>query len=364
MRAQAIVMPLPPRAGGDDLRQDARDRARRAPVPRDHPDRPGERPRPDGRPHPLRRSIRSRPTHATSIGDATRACRPCWSLLGVAMLVAHARARRRPARDRHAARRAVRRRRRRAPVRSEAAGEQRATRQLFRRGLGSPALFAIVYTSVASAIYFSLGVVADHALGLTPVVFLARGRVLRAGGDDVRRGRLAAPGPRRLDGLRALRLQRAVELRRRLGDPARLHDPDRGHGVLGDELPGRVLRAAGAAARVELAAVLRDHRLRRDRATSAASRTTRVNRIAALVVADLALQLADHRPRAGRRSSTPTRSPTRSTSATTPTWERRRSSRSASRRSCFTGPGVGVRAAGEVARRRGAGSAAGRARRR
>ena len=43
------------------------------------------------------------------------------------------------------------------------------------RGLGSPALFAIVYTSVASAIYFSLGVVADHALGLTPLVFLVAG---------------------------------------------------------------------------------------------------------------------------------------------------------------------------------------------
>jgi APA family basic amino acid/polyamine antiporter len=43
------------------------------------------------------------------------------------------------------------------------------------RGLGQPALFAIVYTAVASAIYFSLGVVADHALGLTPVVFLVAG---------------------------------------------------------------------------------------------------------------------------------------------------------------------------------------------
>jgi APA family basic amino acid/polyamine antiporter len=43
------------------------------------------------------------------------------------------------------------------------------------RGLGQPALFAIVYTSVASSIYFSLGVVADHALGLTPVVFLVAG---------------------------------------------------------------------------------------------------------------------------------------------------------------------------------------------
>ena len=33
---------------------------------------------------------------------------------------------------------------------------------------------------------------------------------VRAGGDDLRRGRVAAPGPRRLDGLRPLRLQRAV----------------------------------------------------------------------------------------------------------------------------------------------------------
>jgi APA family basic amino acid/polyamine antiporter len=40
------------------------------------------------------------------------------------------------------------------------------------RGLGQPALFAIVYTAVVSSIYFSLGVVADHALALTPVVFL------------------------------------------------------------------------------------------------------------------------------------------------------------------------------------------------
>src|SRR6478735_4101442 len=46
---------------------------------------------------------------------------------------------------------------------------------MFRRGLGSPALFAIVYTSVASAIYFSLGVIGERALGLTPVVFLFAG---------------------------------------------------------------------------------------------------------------------------------------------------------------------------------------------
>jgi basic amino acid/polyamine antiporter, APA family len=46
---------------------------------------------------------------------------------------------------------------------------------VFRRGLGQPALFAIVYTSVASAIYFSLGVVGQRALGLTPVVYLLAG---------------------------------------------------------------------------------------------------------------------------------------------------------------------------------------------
>jgi basic amino acid/polyamine antiporter, APA family len=46
---------------------------------------------------------------------------------------------------------------------------------VFRRGLGQPALFAIIYTSVASAIYFSLGVVAQRALGLTPIVYLLAG---------------------------------------------------------------------------------------------------------------------------------------------------------------------------------------------
>jgi basic amino acid/polyamine antiporter, APA family len=45
-------------------------------------------------------------------------------------------------------------------------------RTTLRHSLGSPILFAIVYTSLASAVFFSLGVVADHALGLTPVVFL------------------------------------------------------------------------------------------------------------------------------------------------------------------------------------------------
>ncbi|HVS29324.1 MAG TPA: amino acid permease [Solirubrobacteraceae bacterium] len=46
---------------------------------------------------------------------------------------------------------------------------------MVRRTLGSPALFAIVYSALASALFFSLGVVAKHALGLTPIVFLVSG---------------------------------------------------------------------------------------------------------------------------------------------------------------------------------------------
>ena len=40
------------------------------------------------------------------------------------------------------------------------------------RRVGSPLLFSIVYLSLASSIYFALGVIAGHALGLTPFVFL------------------------------------------------------------------------------------------------------------------------------------------------------------------------------------------------
>src|SRR5918994_4812817 len=47
--------------------------------------------------------------------------------------------------------------------------------RILRPGLGSPTPFAVVYTPVASALYFALGVVAENALGLTPVVFLIAG---------------------------------------------------------------------------------------------------------------------------------------------------------------------------------------------
>jgi APA family basic amino acid/polyamine antiporter len=43
------------------------------------------------------------------------------------------------------------------------------------RGLGVPWLFAAAYSAVGFSIYFSLGVVADRGLGLTPLIFLAAG---------------------------------------------------------------------------------------------------------------------------------------------------------------------------------------------
>jgi APA family basic amino acid/polyamine antiporter len=46
---------------------------------------------------------------------------------------------------------------------------------MLRRGVGSPTLFAIIWTSLASAVYFSLGIVAENAIGLTPLVFLGAG---------------------------------------------------------------------------------------------------------------------------------------------------------------------------------------------
>ncbi|MEK6327733.1 MAG: hypothetical protein AABM66_09485, partial [Actinomycetota bacterium] len=46
---------------------------------------------------------------------------------------------------------------------------------LTRRVLGVPWLFAVAYSAVGFSLYFSIGVVAEHGLGLTPLIFLAAG---------------------------------------------------------------------------------------------------------------------------------------------------------------------------------------------
>ena len=43
------------------------------------------------------------------------------------------------------------------------------------RVLGAPALFSVAYGEIASSIYFALGIIAGHALGLTPEVLLLTG---------------------------------------------------------------------------------------------------------------------------------------------------------------------------------------------
>jgi APA family basic amino acid/polyamine antiporter len=56
----------------------------------------------------------------------------------------------------------------------EAAGRIQAPPKL-RKGLGSPALFGIVQGFIAASVYFSLGVVAEHALGLSWLIYVAGG---------------------------------------------------------------------------------------------------------------------------------------------------------------------------------------------
>jgi basic amino acid/polyamine antiporter, APA family len=51
----------------------------------------------------------------------------------------------------------------------------RLTEHGLRRTVGVPGLFATAYGNVGSSIYYALGLVAAHALGLTPLVFLVAG---------------------------------------------------------------------------------------------------------------------------------------------------------------------------------------------
>ena len=44
-----------------------------------------------------------------------------------------------------------------------------------RKSVGVPGLFATAYGNVGSSIYYALGLVAAHALGLTPLVFIFAG---------------------------------------------------------------------------------------------------------------------------------------------------------------------------------------------
>ena len=119
---------------------------------------------------------------------------------------------------------------------------------LGRRFLGVPWLWAVAHSAVAFSVYYSIGVVADEALALTPVDLRDRGADLRADDDDLRRGRRDVPRARRLEHARPPRVQRARQLRRRLGDPDRLRDRDRARrGHASRTTSGRSRRASPTA---------------------------------------------------------------------------------------------------------------------
>ena len=186
----------------------------------------------------------------------------------------------------------------------------------------------------------------------------SRGAVLRADRDDLRRGRLAAPGPRRLDGLRPLRVQRAVELRRGLGDPARLRDPASRSPRSRRRTTSRAFwaplgRRRARARRSRSAFIVSSRSRNIARLLGAAPRASRM-----LVAARPRAAAADRRPRAGRCSSTRRRSSTRSTSARTPTLGGPDLRADGSPTVAFTGLESASGLAGEVARQPRAGSSA------
>ena len=112
-----------------------------------------------------------------------------------------------------------------------------------RRSVGVSGLFATAYGNVGSSIYYALGLVAAHALGLTPLVFLFAGGLFALTAKTYAEGAVDVPGGRRLLVVRAPRVQRRGLVLRRLGAEPRLHPHDRDLGVLRAALPERASRA-------------------------------------------------------------------------------------------------------------------------
>ena len=259
-------------AGGGALRPDPRDRAGRAPVPRDHP----VRCRPTAPPAapsaaPARRltapRCRPRKLHRAS----TRVLSVAMLLLGVAMSSRRWRAAagRSPSASCWACCSAARRGRGCSSTLATAASaiERRA-----RRALGSPALFAIVYSTVAQRDLLLARRRRRHALGLTPLVFLVAGLFFALAAMTYVEGASLHQERGGLDRLRALRASTSS------------WSFVAGWAILLDfviliaitaftatQLPRRVLERLGHGT-LELVVGARDHRFRRRGATSGRDR--------------------------------------------------------------------------------------------
>ena len=104
------------------------------------------------------------------------------------------------------------------------------------RWLGVPLLFAVGYSAVGFSLYFSLGLVADRGLGLTPAIFLGVGLVFLLNAMTYVEGEamLPEPGGSATFARAAFKNELVSFVAGSWSDPDRLHDRDRpGGGDLG-----------------------------------------------------------------------------------------------------------------------------------
>ena len=132
----------------------------------------------------------------------------------------------------------------RAPVDSICSGATRVPLpQVNDRPISSRALFAVVYTTSVSSVYFALGVVARHADGLTPAVFLAAGIFFQLTAMTFGEGASLHQERGGSAVFARYAFNELVSFVAGWSIVAGLHDPDRRHRADGARLPGRLLGA-------------------------------------------------------------------------------------------------------------------------
>ena len=160
---------------------------------------------------------------------------------------------------------------------------------VLQRVVGEDALFAAIYGTISSSLYFALGVVALYALGLTPIVLPVVGLLVALAAGAYAEGATATGGGSPLIVRRAF--GDVGGLHRRLGDPAR---PARRRAALG-ALRAALRRGRRRQHRPDERALGRADRRRRDRRRWALGRllpqASRVDLVRPLALVDMLAQL-------------------------------------------------------------------------
>ena len=112
-----------------------------------------------------------------------------------------------------------------------------------------PGLFATAYGNVGSSIYYALGLVAAHALGLTPLVFIFAGGLFALTAKTYAEGASMFPEAGGSSSFARHAFNEVVSFFAGWALIARLHHHDRDQRLLRPALPGRVLPGAAATAR-------------------------------------------------------------------------------------------------------------------